>query len=89
MNFCNILNGQPQTLQDVEKSFKAFQLEKYFDKIKPLVRHKIDFTLIPVIESQLDTAKSKIGGRPYLAKEQEYPKNELAKSLSFIGQINF
>lgn len=47
MIFCNILEGQPQPLQDVEKSF---QLEKYFDKIKPLVRHKIDFTLIPVKE---------------------------------------
>jgi len=89
MNLDYVLDSEPQTLQDVEKLFKAFQLENYFNKIKPLVRPKIDLTLVPAEEPQFDTAKSKIGGQPHLPKGQDYPKNELGKSLSFIGQINF
>jgi len=89
MNLGYVLEGEPQTLQDVEKLFKAYQLEKYFDRIKHLVKPKIDLTLTPVDESRFDIAKSKIGGQPHLKKDQEWPKNELGKSLSFIGQLNF
>lgn len=89
MNIGYVLDGEPQTMEDVEKVFKAFQLEKYFETIKPLVRPRIDLTLIPTDESEFDTAKSKIGGQPHLTKDQDYPQNELGKSLSFIGQINF
>jgi len=59
------------------------------DKIKPLVKQKIDLTLFPTEESQFDIAKSKIGGQPHLPTGKDYPKNELGKFLSFIGQINF
>lgn len=68
MNLDYVLDSEPQTLQDVEKLFKAFQLENYFNKIKPLVRPKIDLTLVPAEEPQFDTAKSKIGGQPHLPK---------------------
>jgi uncharacterized protein YwqG len=89
MNLGYVLDGEPKNIQDVEKVFKAFRLEKYFDKIKPLARPKIDLILTPTDESKIQTAKSKIGGQPHLPKDQEWPKNENGKSLSFIGQINF
>lgn len=89
LNVGYVLEGEPQTMRDVKKLFKAFELQKYLDKIKPLIRPKIELTLIPAEESQFDTARSKIGGQPHLTKEQDYPKNEHGKSLSFIGQINF
>ncbi len=89
MNIGYVLDGEPQTIQDIEKLFKAFQLDSYFDTIKPLIRPKIDLTLTPVDESTIKNPNSKIGGQPHLPKEQEWPKNELGKSLSFIGQLNF
>ena len=89
MDIGYVLAGEPKTIQDVEKIFKAFQLDKYFEKIKPLIRPKIDLTLTPADESKFETLKSKIGGLPHLAKGVEWPKNEVGKSLSFIGQINF
>jgi uncharacterized protein YwqG len=84
-----VLDGEPTTIQDIEKVLKAFQLDKYFETIKPLIKQKIDLTLDPTDESKFDTVKSKIGGQPHLKKENEWPKNELGKSLSFIGQLNF
>ena len=89
MNLGYVLDGEPNTIQDIEKVFNAFELEKYFDAIKPLVRPKIDLTLVPTDESEFDTAKSKIGGLPHLMSDEEWPKSELGKSLSFIGQLNF
>jgi uncharacterized protein YwqG len=89
MNLGYVLDGEPTTIQDIEKVFKAFQLDKYLETIKPLIKPKIDLTLVPTDESKIDTAKSKIGGQPHLMKENEWPKNELGKSLSFIGQLNF
>jgi uncharacterized protein YwqG len=89
INVGYVLDGEPTTIQDIEKVFKAFQLDKYFDTIKPLVRPKIDLTLIPTDESKIDIAKSKIGGQAHLLRDQEWPKNELGNSLSFIGQLNF
>lgn len=89
MNIGYVLDSEPQTIEDIEKLFKAFQLDSYFATIKPLIRPKIDLILTPVDESTFKDAKSKVGGKPHLPKEQEWPKNELGKSLSFIGQLNF
>jgi len=89
INLGYVLDGEPHTIQDIENVFKAFQLDTYFDTIKPLIRPKIDLTLTPVDESTFENAKSKVGGQPHLTKEQKWPKNELGKSLSFIGQLNF
>lgn len=88
LNLGYVLDGEPQNIADVEKLFKAFQLDKYFETIKPLLRPKINLTLTPSDESIFDIAKSKIGGQPHLPNGQEWPKNELGKSLSFIGQLN-
>lgn len=89
MNLGYVLDGEPTSIQDIEKVFKAFQLDKYFEAIKPLVRPKIDITLSPIDESIFNSPKSKIGGHPHLMIDQEWPKNELGKPLSFIGQLNF
>jgi uncharacterized protein YwqG len=88
VNLDLVLEGEPQTLDDIELLFKAADLEQYIDRIKPLVRSKIILSLLPAEESEIDIAKSKIGGLPHLPKEETYPTNELGKSLSFIGQIN-
>ncbi|MCA0429017.1 MAG: DUF1963 domain-containing protein [Bacteroidetes bacterium] len=89
MNLGYVLEGEPKDIADVEKVFKAFNLEKYFGKIKPLLKPKIDLTLIPATEDDFKNAISKIGGQPHLPKDFVWPKNENGKSLSFIGQINF
>jgi uncharacterized protein YwqG len=89
VNLGYALDGEPKTIQDYEKVFKAFALDNYFETIKPLVRPKIDLFLTPADESKIGIAISKIGGQPHLPKDYEWPKNELGKSLSFIGQLNF
>jgi hypothetical protein len=89
MNLGFMLDGEPKTIQDIEKVFRAFKLDNYFDTIKPLVRPKIDLFLTPTDEPKFGTAISKIGGQPHLPKDYDWPKNELGKSLSFIGQLNF
>lgn len=47
MNLSYVLDGEPKTIQDIEKLFKAFQLDNYLDTIKSLVRPKIDFNSYP------------------------------------------
>ena len=88
MNPGFVIDGEPKTIQDIEKVFHAFKLDKYLDAIKPLVRPKIDLVLTPADESEFEISESKIGGQPHLSKVQGWPKNELGKSLSFIGQLN-
>jgi uncharacterized protein YwqG len=88
MNVGYVLDGEPQTIEDIEKVFKAFQLEKYFEKIVPFIRPKIDLTFTPVEESEIGIGNSKIGGYPDLPKLVEWPKTELGKSMSFIAQLN-
>lgn len=88
-NLGYVLDGEPNTIEDIEKIFNAFQLNQYLDAIKPLVKPKIDLALTPTDETEFDTPTSKIGGQPHLTRDQEWPKNELGKSLSFIAQLNF
>jgi uncharacterized protein YwqG len=89
MNLGYVLDGEPKTVAEVEKLFKAFQLEKYFVSIKPLLRQKIDVSLTPAKEEEFKKASSKIGGQPNLPNGQVWPKSENGKSMSFIGQLNF
>lgn len=88
MNIGYVLDSEPKTIQDLEKVFNSFQLDQYFESIKPLVKPVIGLKLTPINESDFDTTKSKIGGQPHLMRDQEWPKNENGKSLSFIGQLN-
>ena len=85
MNLGYVLDGEPTSIQDIEKVFKAFQLDKYFEAIKPLVRPKIDITLSPIDESIFNSPKSKIGGHPHLMIDQEWPKNELGNPYHLSG----
>jgi len=78
--------GIIKTNEDLEKLFKAFNLSKYFKTIKPLIRPKIDLTLIP--NSNIKIGQSKVGGNPDLTNENKWPKAENDKSMSFIAQIN-
>ena len=43
INLGYVLDGEPKTIDDVDKVFKAFDLESKFEIFKPLIRSKIDF----------------------------------------------
>jgi uncharacterized protein YwqG len=80
---------KPKTIDEVEELFQQYEIESYFDKIKPLAKPKIDLTLVPTDESKFTAAISKIGGQPHLPEHINWPTSETGKSLSFIGQLNF
>lgn len=86
VNVGYVLDGEPKTNEDIEKLFTAFNLSKYFKTIKPLIRPKIDLTLIP--DSNIKIGQSKVGGNPDLTNENKWPKAENNKSMSFIAQMN-
>jgi len=86
VNVGYVLDGEPKTNEDIEKLFKAFNLSKYFKTIIPLIRPKIELTLIP--DSNIKIGQSKVGGNPDLTNENKWPKAENDKSMSFIAQIN-
>lgn len=83
-----VLDGEPKTTEDIEKVFKAFDLESKFEIFKPLIRSKIDFELVPSDDDKIKIGQSKIGGKPDLTSSSEWPMTKANKSLSFIGQIN-
>ncbi len=89
INLGYVLESEPQTNEDLKKVFVAFELEKYFSKIEPLIRPKISLELSPKEEKLFQIGSSKIGGKPHLENSQKWPKNENNKSLSFIAQLNF
>ena len=88
LNIFIALEGEPKTREDLEKLFKAFDLEAKFNSIKPLVRSKIDVELIRCSESDIKPGQSKIGGKPDLPANIVWPTTRTNKSLSFIGQLN-
>lgn len=88
MNLGYVLDDEPKNMDDIKKLFKAFGLTKYLEKIKPLIRPKIDLELQPCKEDNFNNPTSKIGGQPFLPLNFSWPKDELEKSLSFIGQLN-
>jgi len=82
------LELSPKTVSDLEKYFRENGLHKYWGKVKPLIRPKIDLITKPVIEEKLAIGISKIGGKPDLVNEEMWPRAENGKSMSFIAQIN-
>lgn len=88
MNIGYVLDGEPKSTQDIQKLFKAYNLEHKLDLFKPLVRSKIDFELTPVDEVLIQIGQSKVGGKPDLNSSTNWPQTNIKKSLSFIAQIN-
>lgn len=88
MNLGYVLDGEPKTFEDIEKLLKAYKLEQYANKLKPLVREKIDLELFSASDSDFLKAESKIGGQPDLLSPNDWPKTEEGKSMMFIAQFN-
>lgn len=88
MNLGYVLDSEPKTPEDIQKVFKAFDLSQYYESIKPLMRPGIALSLTAAEDSGFELSESKIGGRPALKSDQEWPKNDNGESLSFIGQLN-
>lgn len=88
MNLGYVLDGEPKTTADIEKVFKAIDLESKFEMFKPLIRSKIDFELVPQNDDTIKIGQSKIGGKPDLSSSSGWPMTNANKSLSFIGQLN-
>ena len=88
MNIGYVLDGEPKSNEDVQKVFKAFDLESKFEIFKPFIRSKIDFELVSSNDDKIKIGQSKIGGKPDLLNSYEWPKTKANKSLSFIAQLN-
>lgn len=83
-----VLDGEPKTIDDIEKVFKTIDLESKFELFKPLIRSKIDFELVESNDNKIKIGQSKIGGKPDLLATSAWPITNDNKSLSFIGQLN-
>lgn len=83
-----VLEGEPKTMDDIEKVFKAFDLESKLESFKPLIRSKIDVQLLPASDDELEIGQSKLGGQPDLPGSYEWPKTKDDESLSFLAQLN-
>lgn len=83
-----VLDGEPKTMEDIEKVLKAFDLEPHIELFKPLVRHKIDLELVPSHEDNIQIGQSKMGGKPDMLSTTKWPATRSNKHLSFIGQLN-
>lgn len=83
-----VLEPAPKTVSDMEKYFRENGLDKYWEKVKPFIRPKIDLTTQQVNEEKLAVGISKIGGKPDLVNQEMWPRAENGKSMSFIAQIN-
>jgi uncharacterized protein YwqG len=88
MNLGYVLDGEPKTVEAIEKAFKAFNLDSKFQLFKPLIRPKIDFELTHSSDTKIKIGQSKIGGRPDLINKNNWPTTNADKFLSFIGQLN-
>ncbi|MEP5935588.1 MAG: YwqG family protein [Winogradskyella arenosi] len=83
-----VLENEPESIEDIGQMFKAFELEKYLPNIEPLVRPVIELELKPTAENSIKNFDSKIGGKPSLPKDYDWPKTSKQKSMSFIAQLN-
>jgi len=83
-----VLEHEPKSLHDIQKSLKAFGLEKYTDQVLPLVRDSIVLHIEPRIISAFQHGQSRFGGTPDLEESIDWPKNELGEPLSFVAQLN-
>jgi len=83
-----VLEPYPKTVNDLEKYFRENDLNKYWGKVKPLIRPKIDLNTQPVNEEKLAIGISKIGGKPDLVNQDMWPRAKNGKSMSFIAQVN-
>jgi uncharacterized protein YwqG len=88
INVAYVLENEPKTIEDIQQIFKAFQLEKYLPKIEPLVKPVIEIELKQTNEKNISISQSKIGGKPSLPKDFNWPKTDKEKSMSFIAQLN-
>jgi uncharacterized protein YwqG len=79
---------QLSNIDELQMLFKEFELDKYFDELKPHIKTKINLTTKPLNESDFAIGQSKIGGLPDLLDEDDWPKTEKGKPMSFIGQLN-
>lgn len=83
-----VLENEPESIEDIRHVFKSFGLDKYLPKIEPLVRPVIELELNPTAEENIPNNYSKIGGKPDLPKDYNWPKTGELKSMSFIAQLN-
>ena len=75
-----------QNSQAVDKKINLFP-EKYRDYLKNSIKPYIEIKASR--DSKVDFWQSKLGGKPYLLKKEDYPKNRDGEHLQFLAQINF
>lgn len=75
------------TKEELKKEFVKNGIEQHWDYFEPLLKKELRLFLKPKNTDKLGF--SKLGGKPELPDNWEWPKDHNGKSLSFIGQINF
>ena len=84
-----ITNEYPVTKEDYKNQFRIERLSHkwaYFEKLlKPEIRIKLN----QVNESEIKIGQSKIGGRPDVPENFEWPTDSKGKHLVFLAQFNF
>jgi len=63
------------------------ELEKFRKKLEVSIKPFVE--IIPTLNNNLTLWQSKFGGRPYLPKNTEYPKDAQGNPLFLLAQINF
>jgi uncharacterized protein YwqG len=74
---------------ELEKAILGSVLKDKWNALKPLVRNSIHAALASVEDGSLPVGASKLGGKPDLPADQEWPREGNGTPLSFIGQIDF
>lgn len=87
----NIANEQSPlpifTKEELKKEFVKNGIGQHWDYFEPLLKKELRLFLKSHNTDELGF--SKLGGKPELPANWEWPKDQNGKSLSFIGQINF
>ena len=75
--------------REMEDTLKGSILKGKWPLLEPYIRNSIHASLKKVADDNIAIGKSKLGGKPDMPPNQEWPKEESWIPLAFIGQINF
>jgi uncharacterized protein YwqG len=78
----------PITKEEFKNAFDKEGLSEKWSYFENHLKPEIRLTIQNVPESEIPIGQTKIGGRPDLPKEIEWPKQNNGKHLAFLAQIN-
>jgi len=76
-------------MKEYDKKLRKYGLSHHTSRFTQIVKNCIRLSLSLVNEEEVPIGCSKIGGKPDLPSDQNWPCNGSSKPLSFLAQINF